>query len=69
MGIFEPVDGILGMSRNLDSPFGFDLGDKGPLMVDALIDNNFISDRKFSFYFVRNKDGPLSFVDFGAPQP
>ena len=41
-GLFEPVDGILGMSRDLDHFLGIDLGDKGPLLVDGLIDNDFI---------------------------
>jgi hypothetical protein len=41
-GLFEPVDGILGMSRDLDHFLGYDLGDKGPLLVDGLIDNDYI---------------------------
>ena len=56
------------MARDLDSFLNIE-SDRGPLLVNALIDQGFIEERKFSFYFSRVSDGPLSYVDFGAPQP
>ena len=64
-GIVEPVDGVLGMARNLkrknadkDSS-----GRIGPLFVDAMVEDGVIDDNIFSFYM--NKAGGNSFVDFG----
>ena len=68
-GIFEPVDGILGMARNKEHIFDIDLGDYGPLIVNAMYDQDMIQTRKFSFFFVRQQEERVSFVDFGAPQP
>ena len=52
-GLFEPIDGILGMARDLNHVFDLDLGKPSKLMIDAMIDESLISTRQFSFYFAR----------------
>jgi len=51
-GIFEPIDGIVGLSRN--EPFmirGDNENTTGPLFVENLATAGLISEDKFSFYF------------------
>lgn len=65
-GISEPVDGILGMSRNKPFYLAPEGGNKsGPLYVEALYNSKVISENKFSFFFT--DAGDLSWVDFGEP--
>lgn len=66
-GISEPVDGILGMSRNKPFFLSPESGNRsGPLYVEALYNARVISQNKFSFFFT--EAGGLSWVDFGEPK-
>jgi len=65
-GISEPIDGILGMSR--DKPFHIAPDsdkENGPLYVENLAKAGVIPENKFSFYFT--EPGELSWVDLGEP--
>ena len=65
-GISEPIDGIMGMSRNMPfylDPEGGNI--TGPLYVEALANANVITENKFSFYFT--EPGQISWVDLGEP--
>ena len=65
-GINEPIDGIMGMSRN--NPFHISPGapnTTGPLYVEHLAKNGIIGENLFSFYFT--EPGTLSWVDLGEP--
>ena len=66
-GIAEPIDGILGMSRNNPFHVAPEAGNTtGPLYVEALAKAGIIPENKFSFYFT--EPGTLSWVDLGEPQ-
>lgn len=66
-GIAEPIDGILGMSRNKPFYLQPDEGNiTGPLYVEALKNADVITENKFSFYFTQ--PGKLSWVDLGGPR-
>ena len=66
-GIEEPIDGILGMSRNNPMYLQPNEGNiSGPLYVEALADANIIPSNRFSFYFTQ--PGQLSWVDLGDPR-
>ena len=65
-GISEPIDGILGLSRN--APFiiaGNNENTSGPLFVENLADANLISENKFTFYF--QPPSSTSYMDLGTP--
>ena len=71
MGLAEPLDGILGLSR--DKVFWLwaeeataDGFETGPLYVKALKENGFTTENTFSI-FMRPKD-KQSHIDFGTPQ-
>ena len=66
IGIAEPIDGILGMSRN--NAFHIIPGsynDSGPLYIEKLHEAGSIDANKFSFYF--QQPGKESWVDLGEP--
>ncbi len=66
-GIREPIDGILGMSRNKPFYLAPEKGNTtGPLYVEALANAGVIPMNRFSFYFT--EPGELSWVDLGNPQ-
>ena len=51
-GLREPIDGILGLSRNNPSYISPERGNSsGPLYVEALYKAGLIKENKFSFYF------------------
>lgn len=51
-GLSEPIDGILGLSRNNAFYMAPERGNtSGPLYVEALYDAGLINENKFSFYF------------------
>lgn len=51
-GIAEPIDGILGLSRNNPFHLALDQGNtSGPLFIENLYDQGSINANKFSFYF------------------
>ena len=65
-GLREPIDGILGMSRN--RPFFLAPGEgnqTGPLYIEALYNADVILANKFSFYFT--EPSQISWVDLGEP--
>ena len=64
-GIREPIDGILGMSRNEQFLLTDEVKEIGPLYVEHLFKAEVIPDNKFSFYFT--EPGELSYVDLGEP--
>lgn len=71
-GIKEPIDGILGLSRDRKHIYdtdGRDIGPYGPLIINSMVNQGLINERKFSFYYTGSNSGLVSFVDFGAPQP
>ena len=52
VGISEPIDGILGLSRNAPFYVNAEAGNiSGPLLVEHLAAENIIGADKFSFYF------------------
>jgi len=59
----------LGLARDLEHVFDVDLGEYGPLFVNAMYNQNLIDQRRFSFYVARHEQDRLSFIDFGQPQP
>lgn len=66
IGLMEPIDGILGLSRN--HPFHIAPGEDesaGPLLVEHLADAGTINANKFSFYF--QEPGLESWMDLGEP--
>jgi len=66
VGIREPIDGILGMSRNKPFFLAPEEGNQtGPLYIENLANAGVISTNKFSFYFT--SPGNLSWVDLGEP--
>jgi len=65
-GLREPIDGILGMSRNKPFFLAPSEGNKsGPLYIEALHRAGVIQANKFSFYFT--SPSSLSWVDLGEP--
>lgn len=65
-GIREPIDGIMGLSRNNPFILAPDLDNKtGPLYIEHLAATGIISSNQFSFYFT--EPGNLSWVDLGNP--
>jgi len=51
-GIREPIDGILGLSRNNAFHIAPDRGNMtGPLFIERLAKEGFVTEDKFSFYF------------------
>ena len=65
-GIREPIDGIMGMSRNKPFHIQPESGNNsGPLYVEHLYKAGVIGEDKFSFYFT--EPGTLSWVDLGEP--
>ena len=66
-GIREPIDGILGLSRNNSFHVQKDSGNKsGPLLIEHLAEAEVINANKYNFYFVHKLDGD-SWVDLGEP--
>ena len=66
VGIAEPIDGILGLSRNAPFYVAPEAGNtSGPLLVEHLAAEGHITADKFSFYF--QAPGLESWVDFGEP--
>ena len=66
VGIAEPIDGILGLSRNAPFYVAPEAGNpSGPLLVEHLAEANIIGADKFSFYF--QAPGEQSWIDFGEP--
>ena len=64
--LWEPVDGILGLARGKPFLLEPDKKDyKGSLILEAMLEQNKITENKVSFYF--SPPGEVSFVDFGAP--
>ena len=66
-GLRDPVDGVLGLSRN--KPFFLSRGqgtNRGPSYLMAMENSNLISERSFSFSM--SPFGSDSHLDFGAPQ-
>ena len=66
-GIREPIDGILGLSRN--NPFHIAKANgntSGPLMIEQLAAEGKIGENKFSFYFQEPAED--SWVDVGTPK-
>ena len=66
VGIAEPIDGILGLSRN--NAFHISPGSantSGPLLVEKMAEASLIAADKFSFYFQHPSE--QSWVDFGEP--
>ena len=65
-GIAEPIDGIMGMSRNKPFHISPEAGNtSGPLYVERLHQDGHIGENIFSFYFTQ--PGTLSWVDLGSP--
>ena len=65
-GIGEPIDGILGLSRNNPFILAPEKGNiTGPLFIEKLADAEVINANKFSFYFQQPDE--TSFVNFGEP--
>ena len=64
-GISEPIDGILGLSRN--EGFALNPGSRstGPLFVEHLYEDGIIKEDKFSFYFQQPDQD--SWMDLGQP--
>ena len=67
IGIAEPIDGILGLSRNNQFFIAPELGNiTGPLLIESMADAGVINANKFSFYF--QSPDKVSFVDIGEPK-
>ena len=67
VGIAEPIDGILGLSRNKAFHVNPDAGNtSGPLYVEALYDGGIINANKFSFFFQQPEE--VSWMDLGEPE-
>lgn len=67
MGLFEPIDGVLGLARN--KPFllsGESEVVRGPSLMNALSNANRIPENTFSLMV--QQAGRSSLIDFGAPQ-
>ena len=65
-GIREPIDGIMGLSRNKPFHISPEQGNTtGPLYIEKMTEAGLISENKFSFYF--KEPGQLSWVDLGTP--
>lgn len=65
-GISEPIDGILGLSRNNAFHIAPDQGNRsGPLYIENLYKAGKINANKFSFYF--NQPSDFSWMDMGEP--
>lgn len=63
-GLTPPIDGIMGMSRNVSSAMGGkSFVDVGPLYVDFLVRQGIIREPSFSFYM--NYHGSNR-IDFGG---
>lgn len=65
-GIAEPIDGILGLSRNNAFHIAPDRGNmSGPLLIEQLAKEGVINADKFSFYFQYPSED--SWMDLGEP--
>ena len=65
-GIAEPIDGILGLSRNNAFHIAPDQGNMtGPLYIETLAKDGLVSEDKFSFFFQHPDED--SWMDIGEP--
>ena len=66
-GLRDPVDGVLGLSRNKPYFLSREQGtNRGPSYLMAMENANLISENTFSFSM--SPFGSDSYMDFGAPQ-
>lgn len=65
IGLDEPIDGIVGLCQGHELYFDPSASNSGPLLVEALADDEIINQNKFSFYF--EPMGGISWLDLGEP--